>query len=277
MSSRASGAGGRRGPSRGGTRKPGHLSDHDLRAWDAVSRSVTPFARHRRGAAGKPEDNAGSAQADRMTFLQALGEPDDRPERRKPVPKSLPRAAENANPATRQPGKEEKTRGREADDHRRGEKVSPHAAGNKSPARSKASHPSTRSAPGAAAAGAHLDENELKRVRSGRASISARLDLHGLRQHEAHAALRAFLYRAQSNGAKWALVITGKGSRSRSDRQLPGPNWQSEVAGSQGVLRAMVPVWLSEPEFRALVVGFRSAGRRHGGEGALYVRLRTRK
>jgi DNA-nicking Smr family endonuclease len=126
---------------------------------------------------------------------------------------------------------------------------------------------------------AGLDENELRKVRSGRAAISARLDLHGLRQHEAHAALRAFLYRAQANGAKWALVITGKGSRSpRGSASFAGISWGRQgEASTGGILRTMVPVWLSEPEFRALVVGFRSAGRRHGGEGALYVRLRTRR
>jgi DNA-nicking Smr family endonuclease len=35
-----------------------------------------------------------------------------------------------------------------------------------------------------------------------------------------------------------------------------------------------VPLWLSMPEFRALVVGFDDAHIGHGGEGALYVRLR---
>jgi DNA-nicking Smr family endonuclease len=36
----------------------------------------------------------------------------------------------------------------------------------------------------------------------------------------------------------------------------------------------MVPLWLMLPELRSLVVGFESASVRHGGEGALYVRLR---
>ena len=33
-------------------------------------------------------------------------------------------------------------------------------------------------------------------------------------------------------------------------------------------------MWLSLPEFRSLVVGFEDAHIGHGGEGALYVRLR---
>jgi len=35
-----------------------------------------------------------------------------------------------------------------------------------------------------------------------------------------------------------------------------------------------VPLWLSLPEFRTLVVGFEEAVIGHGGEGALYVRVR---
>ena len=71
--------------------------------------------------------------------------------------------------------------------------------------------------------------------------------------------LLRFLHRAQTNGAKTVLVITGKGGRSDSGR---------------GVLKRQVPMWLALPEFRALVVGFADAAIGHGGEGALYVRVR---
>jgi DNA-nicking Smr family endonuclease len=37
-----------------------------------------------------------------------------------------------------------------------------------------------------------------------------------------------------------------------------------------------VPRWLEDPELGAIVVGYTPAGARHGGEGALYVRLRKR-
>jgi DNA-nicking Smr family endonuclease len=58
------------------------------------------------------------------------------------------------------------------------------------------------------------------------------------------------------------LVITGKGGRSD---------------GARGVLRRQVPQWLGLPEFRAYVVGFEDAHVAHGGEGALYVRIRKNK
>jgi DNA-nicking Smr family endonuclease len=40
------------------------------------------------------------------------------------------------------------------------------------------------------------------------------------------------------------------------------------------VLRRQVPHWLELPEFRTIVVGFEQAHIAHGGEGALYVRVR---
>jgi DNA-nicking Smr family endonuclease len=93
----------------------------------------------------------------------------------------------------------------------------------------------------------------------GKEPIDARLDLHGLTQAQAHSALLHFLREASARGARLVLVITGKGGRGDSER---------------GVLKRQVPHWLALPEFRAFVVGYDDAGLRHGGEGALYVRLR---
>ena len=110
---------------------------------------------------------------------------------------------------------------------------------------------------------APLGRRLKQRVARGREPIDARLDLHGMTQKEAHAALLRFLRRAQADGARIALVVTGKGNR------------KGEHQGAErGVLRRQVPMWLALPEFRLLVVGFEDAHVGHGGEGALYVRLR---
>jgi DNA-nicking Smr family endonuclease len=106
---------------------------------------------------------------------------------------------------------------------------------------------------------APIDRRSKQKLARGTQAIDAKLDLHGRTQGEAHAALLRFLHRAQANGAKTVLVITGKGGGRDSAR---------------GVLKRQVPMWLALPEFRALVVGFGDAAIGHGGEGALYVRVR---
>jgi DNA-nicking Smr family endonuclease len=102
-----------------------------------------------------------------------------------------------------------------------------------------------------------------RRVARGREPIADRIDLHGMTQSRAHAALLRFLQQAQADEARIVLVVTGKGTvRTDGDR------------AERGVLRREVPLWLSLPEFRSLVVGFEDAYIGHGGQGALYVRLR---
>jgi len=110
---------------------------------------------------------------------------------------------------------------------------------------------------------AKFDRREVRRLGTGRISVDARIDLHGMRQREAHASLKAFLARAQQRGHQRVLVITGKGAARGSDGGY-----------ERGVLNREVPRWLSEPEFREYVVSFAPAHKRHGGEGALYVRMR---
>ncbi len=108
---------------------------------------------------------------------------------------------------------------------------------------------------------ATLGRRERSRLSRGRQEIDARLDLHGMTQTRAHRMLLSFLQRAHSDGLTFVLVITGKGKVGGSDTE-------------RGVLRRQVPHWLGLPEFRALVVGFEEAHIGHGGEGALYVRVR---
>jgi DNA-nicking Smr family endonuclease len=107
-----------------------------------------------------------------------------------------------------------------------------------------------------------LGRRERARLSRGRSEIDARLDLHGMTQLRAHRALIGFLQRAHREGLTFVLIITGKGN--------PGGGMESE----RGVLRRQVPQWLSMPELRSLVVGFEEAHVGHGGEGALYVRVR---
>jgi DNA-nicking Smr family endonuclease len=114
--------------------------------------------------------------------------------------------------------------------------------------------------PSAAPPLAPLGRRERSQLSRGRKPIDARLDLHGMTQTRAHRALFGFLQRAHDEGLTFVLVITGKGKMG--------------VESERGVLRRQVPQWLGLPEFRSLVVGFEEAHIGHGGEGALYVRIR---
>jgi DNA-nicking Smr family endonuclease len=106
---------------------------------------------------------------------------------------------------------------------------------------------------------ADVDVNLHRRLARGRESLVARIDLHGMTQDAARAALAGFIRRSVDDGWRAALVITGKG-----------------VSGD-GVLRRRVPDWLAESPIREHVAGVSEAHRRHGGEGALYVALKRKR
>ena len=121
---------------------------------------------------------------------------------------------------------------------------------------------------------AQFDARKARKIKAGRIEIQARLDLHGMRQSEAHSALRAFLLSAHARRLKWVLVITGKGTFAR-DGNSPDPMGGDWTAPQRGVLRHNVPKWLAEPQLRSVVVSFTTAAIHHGGEGALYIQLRS--
>jgi DNA-nicking Smr family endonuclease len=103
-----------------------------------------------------------------------------------------------------------------------------------------------------------IEPNRKRRISRERDPIEARIDLHGCGQFEAEDRLKAFLMRAQDNGLRAVLVITGKG-----------------VSGD-GIIRRRAPDWLADPALRHVVAGVGQAHARHGGEGALYVALKRK-
>lgn len=126
-------------------------------------------------------------------------------------------------------------------------------------------YPTLKQAP--VARGEALDRQTARKLERGRLLVEARLDLHGMRQRDAHAALRRFLKSAQHKGHRRVLIITGKGAE-------PDPRRSCYEGDERGVLRQAVPHWLAAPDLASVVVSFAPAPRRLGGEGALYVRLR---
>ena len=120
-----------------------------------------------------------------------------------------------------------------------------------------------------------FDRKTVRRIRSGRIEIEARLDLHGMRQDEAHRALRSFLGGSQGRGLRWVLVITGKGRAAGNGGGDNGAGLPIYASAERGILRKSVPRWLTDPDLRPLVVSYTTAALHHGGEGALYIQLRT--
>jgi DNA-nicking Smr family endonuclease len=103
---------------------------------------------------------------------------------------------------------------------------------------------------------AGIDRATAERLKRGRRTIEARLDLHGLTQAEAHQALAHFIAGSRAAGRRCVLVITGRGRF------------------SGGVLKEAVPRWLNEAGLRRHLLAISPAQPQHGGNGALYVLLR---
>ena len=110
-----------------------------------------------------------------------------------------------------------------------------------------------------------VDRRTAARFKRGQMPLDGRLDLHGYNQDEARQALARFLARAEAEGWRCILIITGKGQRTK-----PG-----ELR--RGVLRENVPLWLNEAPNRTRILTFSSAQPRDGGAGALYVLLKRRR
>ncbi len=111
-----------------------------------------------------------------------------------------------------------------------------------------------------------VDGHTMGRLRKGRWTPEARIDLHGMTLAQAHPALTRFIHDAHHRGRRLVLVITGKG----------GGDTPPFAGAERGVLRRQVPVWLQSAGLRPIVLQVLPAHRKHGGEGAYYVCLRRR-
>lgn len=116
---------------------------------------------------------------------------------------------------------------------------------------------------------AGIEPNLKQRLVRGREEIDGTIDLHGMRQVEAHAALTRFIHARHARGDRTILVITGKG--------LKKLEADAAVIVERGVLRQMLPIWLTEAGLAPLVAGWDMAAQNHGGDGAFYVRLRRER
>ena len=82
-----------------------------------------------------------------------------------------------------------------------------------------------------------IEPNRARRIMLGREPIGARLDLHGLDQDRARAALEAFIVQAQLRGCRTVLVITGQG-RTGDGGRPPKRRRPCRVAAARPASRA---------------------------------------
>ncbi len=113
---------------------------------------------------------------------------------------------------------------------------------------------------------AKIDSSIMRQLRLGRMNITHKLDLHDMNAAMAYETLHNFLRITMQDGAKIALIITGKGSKGGF-----GAN-----EGFVGELRRNLPRWCIEPTFQPMVVALQQALPHHGGVGAFYVQIRSR-
>jgi DNA-nicking Smr family endonuclease len=110
-----------------------------------------------------------------------------------------------------------------------------------------------------------MDRRRFERLRRGKITPDARLDLHGMTSERAHSALTGFVLDAHARGLRLLLVITGKGRPGDPGTVIPERH---------GILRHSLPHWLAAPPLGARVLQVAPAHQRHGGGGAFYVYLR---
>ena len=123
---------------------------------------------------------------------------------------------------------------------------------------------------------ANFDRRTAQKMTRGNVEIDRRIDLHGVGVELARIQLLQFFRQCQAEQLRTALVITGKGDSPFSRHTLHGAQY-FHAPERQGRLRRLLPEWLNEYEFRALVSGFQPAHPKHGGGGAFYVKIRRHR
>ena len=110
-----------------------------------------------------------------------------------------------------------------------------------------------------------MERREYRRIKKTHFGGDNKIDLHGKSREQALRALRAFVRTSYQSGLSEILVVTGRGRKV----------WEWEKP--EGVLHRSMSMWLEDKEIAPYVIPpLRQAGISHGGEGAWYVRLRSR-
>ena len=111
-----------------------------------------------------------------------------------------------------------------------------------------------------------LDSHWERRLKGGTLAPDFTLDLHGHGLDAAYSRLMSGVAQARAMEARTILLVTGR----------PRPVAAADRGSSRGAIRAKVLDWLAASSHHSAIAAVRSAHRRHGGEGALYIILKRR-
>ncbi|MFN3700763.1 MAG: Smr/MutS family protein [Alphaproteobacteria bacterium] len=123
------------------------------------------------------------------------------------------------------------------------------------------------------AASPQLDKRTAQKLKRGQFPIEDKIDLHGMTQDAACAALQAFIARAYARQLRCVLVVTGKG-RLVLDRDDDSAYVQTRTPG---VIKRNFKSWLTGEPYRSMILKIETAQIKDGGEGAAYILLRRQR
>lgn len=104
-----------------------------------------------------------------------------------------------------------------------------------------------------------MDRNLKKRFENGELPVDGKIDLHGLTLDGAHRKFTHFMRTKIAAGARFLIIVTGKGSGS---------------ANGEGVIKKNLPHWCDAPDIGPHILQRTYAKPHHGGVGATYILLR---
>jgi DNA-nicking Smr family endonuclease len=113
-----------------------------------------------------------------------------------------------------------------------------------------------QTAPSPSTAPLAMDRKTYTKMKRGKLSPDAKIDLHGMTQDQAHPALISTILNAHAAGKRLVLVVTGKGKM----RDDGGP-----IPVRTGVLKHAVPQWLGQQPVSQVILQVTQASQNHGG------------
>ena len=125
-----------------------------------------------------------------------------------------------------------------------------------------------------------IDRKSDRKLNSGKYSIDASLDLHGLTIEQAYNKTKAFFEKSIQNNLRCILLITGKGLHSKDSYSIDTifeaykKNICIKNESFNKTIKDSMIDWLKQPFFASRIIKYTDAQKVHGGNGAIYILLK---